>query len=52
MNNDVAQQLNNEENQELTPKKEWNAPELSIITTGKTWSGIGPFADGGLGSES
>ena len=37
---------------EIQQKKEWNAPELSIITTGKTWSGIGPFADGGLGSES
>ena len=46
MDNESTQLLNNNENQELTPKKEWKAPELFKIATDETLITANPGFDG------
>lgn len=46
MTNENTQRPNNEENQELSPKKEWNAPELFKIACDETLLTANPGVDG------
>ena len=47
MNNENSIQPINEENLELTPKKEWKAPELFLINTNETENNLLEGSDDG-----